>query len=263
MTTPPPRPDLGLDPATGQPLPPGPPRWDGTKPIAPIWHTVLIVVIILGFSYMGSTRTGSTLQGGTRILLYGGTFFFELILFMLIWIWIRRAGFSMRELIGGRWKSVESFLIDVAVAIGFFIVAAIFLVGVRIALGTLDIHNLNKQLADTKRTLGPLIPHTPLEAGLFVGLSVAAGLFEEIIFRGYLQRQIGALAGNAFLGILGSAMIFGLGHGYQGGRMMIVIGIYGALFGVLAHFWKSLRPGMMAHAFQDAYAGLALFFLTR
>ena len=58
--------------------------------------------------------------------------------------------------------------------------------------------------------LGPIAPHTYLEAGLFVLLSVFAGLFEEIIFRGYLQRQFGALSQNAFLGIVASAAIFGL-----------------------------------------------------
>jgi hypothetical protein len=45
--------------------------------------------------------------------------------------------------------------------------------------------------------------------------------------------------------------------------MMVVIGVYGSFFGILAHFRKSLRPGMMAHAFQDALSGLALFFFSR
>jgi hypothetical protein len=108
-----------------------------------------------------------------------------------------------------------------------------------------------------------MIPRSNLEAGMFVGLSVAAGLFEEIIFRGYLQRQFIALLRNAYLGILASALVFGLAHAYQGGRMMIAIAAYGAMFGLLAHFRKSLRPGMMAHAAQDAYSGIVLFFLTR
>jgi membrane protease YdiL (CAAX protease family) len=166
-------------------------------------------------------------------------------------------------LIGGRWPTVESFLLDVALAIGFLIAANVVLFGVRVALGTLDLHDLNKQLEETKRILGPLIPHSSIEAGLFVVLSVAAGLFEEIIFRGYLQRQFAAMARNAYIGILASAVFFGLAHAYQGGRMMIVIGVYGAMFGLLAHLRKSLRPGMMAHAAQDAFAGIALFRLLR
>jgi hypothetical protein len=33
---------------------------------------------------------------------------------------------------------------------------------------------------------------------------------------------------------------------------MITITLYGALFGILAMMRKSLRPGMMQHAMQDA-----------
>ncbi len=234
------------------------------KLIAPIWHTVLIVAIVVTFSFLGSNpQQHASTSPYARIALYGGTFLFELIIVLLIWFWIHRSGLSMRDLIGGRWKTMESFLLDIALAIGFLIAANAVLVGARIALGTLDLHHMDKQLAETKRMLGHMIPRTKVEAGLFVGLSVAAGLFEEIIFRGYLQRQFVALLGNAYLGIVASAVIFGLAHAYQGGRMMIAIGIYGAMFGLLAHFRKSLRPGMMAHATQDAYSGIALFFLAR
>jgi CAAX protease family protein len=137
------------------------------------------------------------------------------------------------------------------------------LFALRVAVGSIDLHNMKKTLDDTLKMLGPLAPHTYLEAGLFVLLSIFAGLFEEIIFRGYLQRQFVALAKNAFAGILISGMIFGLAHGYQGPRMMLVIGVYGTFFGMLAHFRKSLRPGMMAHAFQDSLAGITLFRLVR
>lgn len=248
---------LGFDPATGQPLPPR------SNLIAPLWHTVLIVVLILGNSFAGLLAKPSSAVARSRIVVYSTTFVFELILILLIWVWIRRSGVSMRDLIGGRWQTVESFLIDVALAIGFLIVADVSLAVVRIALGTLDLHHMDKQLAETKRVLAPLIPHSPLEAGMFVALSVGAGFFEEIIFRGYLQRQFAAIARNAYAGIAIAAVFFGLGHAYQGGRMMIALAVYGAFFGVLAHVRKSLRPGIIAHATQDAYSGLALFFLSR
>jgi hypothetical protein len=44
--------------------------------------------------------------------------------------------------------------------------------------------------------------------------------------------------------------------------MMIAIGFFGSFFGILAHLRKSLRPGMMAHAFQDSIAGIGLFKLV-
>lgn len=230
--------------------------------IAPLWHTLLITALILANSFLGSSKVGAVHGSGSRILLYGGTFVTQLVLILMVWFGIHLRGVRMRDLIGGRWETVEAFLLDVGIAFGFWIVALLLLFGLRIAMGTVDLHNMQKSTDDALRLLGPIAPHTYLEAGLFVLLSVSAGLFEEIIFRGYLQRQFGALGRNAVVGIVASAAIFGLGHGYQGARMMVVIGVFGAFFGILAHFRKSLRPGMMAHAFQDSIAGIALFKLV-
>jgi len=230
--------------------------------IAPLWHTLLITALILGNSLLASSKVGAVQGSGSRLLLYASTFITQLVLILLVWFGIRLRRVRMRDLIGGKWETVEAFLLDVGIALGFWFVAILLLAGLRIALGTIDLHNMQKSVDDTVRLLGPMAPHTYLEAGFFVLLSVCAGLFEEIIFRGYLQRQFGALGGNAVVGIVVSAAIFGLGHGYQGARMMVVIGVFGSFFGILAHFRKSLRPGMMAHTFQDSIAGIALFRLV-
>jgi uncharacterized protein len=230
--------------------------------IAPVWHTLLITALILANSFLGSSKVNAVRGSRSRLLLYGGTFITQLVLILIIWFGIRLRGVRIRDLIGGRWKTVEAFLLDVGLAIGFWITSLMLLFGIRIALGTIDLHNLQKSVDDTVRILGPMAPHTYLEAGLFVLLSVCAGLFEEIIFRGYFQRQFGALGRNAIVGIVASGILFGLAHGYQGTRMMIVIAFYGIFFGILAHLRKSLRPGMMAHAFQDSIAGIGLFKLV-
>jgi len=231
--------------------------------IAPIWHTLIIVALILGNSLLGSSKLGAVSNQGSRLLLYAGTFITELILIIIVWFGIRARSVRMRDLIGGRWKTVEDFLLDVAIAAIFWVGVLLLLFAVRVALGTIDLHNLEKSRNDAIHLLSALAPHNYLEAVFFVLLSVAAGLFEEIIFRGYLQRQFIALFRNAPAGIVASGAIFGLAHGYQGGRMMITLGIFGILFGILAYVRKSLRPGMMAHAFQDSLAGIAIFRLIR
>ncbi len=231
--------------------------------IAPLWHTLLIVTLILGNSLLGSSKLGAVSSQGSRLLLYAGTFITQLVLIVIIWFGIRSRSVRLRDLIGGRWKTVEGFLLDVAIAIVFWVIALLLLFAVRVALGTIDLHNLEKSKDDAIRLLSPLAPHNYLEAVFFVVLSVSAGLFEEIIFRGYLQRQFIALSRNATAGIVLSGAIFGLAHGYQGGRMMIAIGIFGIFFGILAYARKSLRPGMMAHALQDSIAGIAIFRLVR
>jgi len=44
---------------------------------------------------------------------------------------------------------------------------------------------------------------------------------------------------------------------------MSTIVIYGACFGCLAHWRRSLRPGILGHALQDTAAGLLARFLMR
>jgi uncharacterized protein len=229
--------------------------------VAPWWHTLLIILLILGNSLLGSSKLAHAGGGGhgSRLLLYGSTFITELVLILLVWFGIRLRGVRMRDLIGGRWNTVEDFLLDIGLAVGFWIVSLALLFGLRVALGLINLHNLAKSTDETFRVLGPLAPRSYLEAGSFVALSIAAGLFEEIIFRGYLQRQFHALARNAALGIILSGIVFGLAHGYQGARLMVVIAVFGIFFGILAYLRKSLRPGMIAHAMQDSLAGIVLF----
>jgi len=44
--------------------------------------------------------------------------------------------------------------------------------------------------------------------------------------------------------------------------MMILIALYGTRFGILAYRCRSIRPGMIAHAWQDSLNGV-LATLTR
>lgn len=249
--------------ATGPDASPSQPITAKHTLVAPVWHLLLILLIILGNSFLGSSKLSAVSSHASRLLLYGGTFITELVLVLIIWFGIRSRGVRIRDLIGGRWETVESFLLDFALAIGFLVVSLAVLFGLRVALGVIDLHNMEKSKDEAVRMLSGLAPRTYLEAGAFVLLSISAGLFEEIIFRGYLQRQFNAIFSNAVAGIVASGVVFGLGHGYQGGRGMVVIAVFGILFGIMAHLRKSLRPGMIAHALQDSAAGIALFRFVR
>lgn len=235
------------------------------KLIAPVWHTILIVVLILLNSFGGSqiTRTSSAASIPGRYALYVGTFVVQLIFFLLIWFGISRRGVKMRELIGGRWRSPEDFLIDVGIAFGFWFVSSVLRVAIMVALRIVDLHHPDVFAKEMKHAVAPLMPQNLPEIVVFLCLTIAAGFFEEIIFRGYLQRQFGALTRNIWIGVVASAILFGAAHGYQGTKLMVVIGIYGAMFGVLAALRKSLRPGMIAHAGQDAFSGITYFLATK
>jgi membrane protease YdiL (CAAX protease family) len=103
-----------------------------------------------------------------------------------------------------------------------------------------------------------MLPRGSTEIAFWIFLSLTAGICEEIIFRGYLQKQLLGWLKSSPLAVVISAMAFGAGHIYQGAKSAVVIGVYGLLFGILAEWRKNLRPGMMAHAWHDALSGVAM-----
>ena len=233
---------------------PPPPTIDASsrRLLAPWWHTAVVVAVLLGASIGGATGVHK-LSHGSKLPQYIWGMTWEWILTGVVWLGIRKR-FKVRDIVGGRWASFDNFLVDVLIAAGFWIVAALVL-----AAGAKLLHLDSAQKLDTmRRQLGFLTPETRLELAFWFLLSATAGFCEEFIFRGYLQLQFAALTRSMFLGALLSAAIFGASHGYEGGARMLLIGIFGLLFGILAWWRRSLRPGMIAHAWHDALSGVVL-----
>jgi hypothetical protein len=112
------------------------------------------------------------------------------------------------------------------------------------------------------RALAVLAPANGREIAAWALLCLLVGFIEEIVFRGYLQRQfIGWARGGVVAGVLASAFVFGSAHAYQGVRGMVLLTVFGALFSMLALHRGSLRAGIFAHAWHDLIAGLALALL--
>jgi len=44
-------------------------------------------------------------------------------------------------------------------------------------------------------------------------------------------------------------------------RIILPIGLYGVMFGILSHWRRSIRPGMIAHAWHDALIGIVVSFI--
>ena len=259
-----PQPELGFDPATGQ-LPPPQPGQEERKPLAPVWHTILIIILMLansaGSAWLVSRATSSSVSVSEkmRIAQYVATIGLELFLLLLVWVGLRIGGTRVRDLIGGRWDSVEDFLLDVAIAFAFAVVAYVTIAALSFGLGL----SKPSQIGEAKKLANLLAPHTWTGLLVFISLSAIAGFVEELIFRGYLQRQIAILSGKTYVGLVVSAFIFGAGHGYEGARRMLLIFVLGLMFGYLALWRKSLRPGMMGHAMFDSAQGILLFVATR
>ena len=61
-----------------------------------------------------------------------------------------------------------------------------------------------------------LVPASRLEMMVFVGVCLTAGLCEELLYRGWLVNVFRVATGSAWAAAIVSAMVFGIGHAYQG-----------------------------------------------
>jgi uncharacterized protein len=222
-----------------------------------VWHyvyTLAVVAAMVFMSFAGAHQQGQFAQKRGHVLFYVLTIGTEVVLLGIAYLGMRLSRMKLRDVIGGRWNSFEAFRVDVGIAFLFWIVSYLVLIGLALAM-----HQINPGAVDEgKKTIQLLAPHGALELLLWISMSVVAGFVEEIVFRGYFQLQFASLLRNVWAGMFVSAAIFGLSHAYEGRQRMLLIFVYGAMFGTLAILRRSLRPGMMAHAWHDSFEGIIL-----
>ena len=216
---------------------------DSKRAIAPVWHTVIVLAVLLGFSLAGALAGNITAHG--RRPIYILVMIVEWAIVAFIGYGISRQGMGMADLIGGRWEWFLDLLRDLGLGIGLIVLGSAVLNGVGYLLKAVP-----------SQALRSALPQSGMEILLWIMMSLTAGFCEEVIFRGYLQRQFAALTRAAAGGIVLQGVVFGAAHGYQGWKFMLMIAVYGTMFGLLAHWRRSLRPGMFAHFLQDGIGGL-------
>lgn len=210
--------------------------------IASPWHMLLVLCVQAYLSYRGSSRATHMLASPDRIRLYERTILFEWLVLGLVVIGVWLHGSSLDSVFGERWRSVRHFARDLGIGILFLFAA--------IVVGSVLSHGIEGSAARV------ILPLTRAEMLIWVALSVTAGICEEALYRGYLQKQFIAITRSVPAGILLSAVLFGMAHAYQGLGQALQIAVLGAMGGVLAYWCKSVRPGMIAHALQDVLGGL-------
>jgi len=103
-----------------------------------------------------------------------------------------------------------------------------------------------------------LIPRTRTEKSLFIGLSLSAGLGEELAYRGYALHVIPLLVPDLWLGAVLSSVAFGVLHAYQGPLGVARTCIVGMIFAVSVVLSGSLVPAIAAHVLIDLIAGFVI-----
>jgi len=217
--------------------------------VAPWWHTVGMFLLFIVLAALTATAQHAMPAAGAAPSPF--TLYLPLLVIEGLLLWYVRWGLarreiSLRSLIGGTWSGRRDVLRDVGIAAAMWAL-------------WMGISTLWTRLSPSaEANVNVLLPHGALGSSLWVAVSLTAGLVEEILFRGYFQRQFAAWSGSGAIGLIIQAVLFGLAHGYQGLSACVRIVGYGLLFGCVALWRRSLRPGIVAHAWTDIASGLFL-----
>lgn len=216
----------------------------------PAWHPIALVTLMLSVAIAGIISLGGDSNhadlGGSRIV---ATYVPMLTVSWGLFLYVCRVGRSRSAFValaGLEGYSVRRALGDGCLAL---LVAAALVLG-----------ELGWQLTfgDTRSVrLVAVLPVTAAEHVVWCVVALSAALTEEVVYRGYLRRELGRLLGRPVFGITGQALLFALAHGEQGGGAMLRYSVYALGLAVLARARGSLVPGILGHAAVDLAAGLA------
>jgi membrane protease YdiL (CAAX protease family) len=99
------------------------------------------------------------------------------------------------------------------------------------------------------------MPTTKNESNYFIfGVSVSAGICEELLFRAYLLLTLSQYL-PTYLAVLVSSFAFGLGHIYQGWGHVFRISLYGGVMALVYLATDSIIMPILFHVIVDMFSG--------
>jgi membrane protease YdiL (CAAX protease family) len=143
-------------------------------------------------------------------------------------------------------KSSQEIVLGIGLFIPFFLGASLFERGLQAA-----------GLSVPMKTPSFLMARGIGESVLALVLVAVVALAEETIFRGYLILRFKAITASPAAAVLLSAVIFSLGHGYEGSAGVVTVGVMGAVFAVVYLWRQSLVAPIVMHFLQD-FIGIVL-----
>jgi uncharacterized protein len=219
--------------------------------VAPKWHTLVLLALLLAPRSPLLEGTASSSKE-SRVWMYLGEFCFFWILFAIMYLGLRLSRTTLAKITGSFRTGKKELLSNVYWGLSFWllylVVAVVFV-------------QSEHSRTDLDRFLPRILPRTSLDLALFIVVAISAGFCEEMIFRGYLQKQFYALTGNKQAALLIQAFLFGAAHGYHQTAMEFGNNVaFGIAMGFLAEWRRNLIPCISAHIASDLLAGVLSFF---
>jgi membrane protease YdiL (CAAX protease family) len=103
-----------------------------------------------------------------------------------------------------------------------------------------------------------ILPQSLHEKVAWAGVSLTAGIAEEIVYRGILFGLLLGWSDSWWTAALAAAILFGVGHLVQGWKVVPIVIAYGLLFQTLYSATGSLFLPIAVHVMYDLIAGLMI-----
>jgi membrane protease YdiL (CAAX protease family) len=221
------------------------------EPLAPLWHTAALIALMIAVAVTG---TWLSVRGGGRASDEHPASRIEAVYLPLVVVNLAMLGYvcvvgrprsALRDLLGRPWRSPVRAITDVALAL----------------VGCLTIDAVEwafARLGGSPRSVAVLqiLPDSISERLVWILVAVTVGFCEEVVYRGYLQKQLAAFGGSAPVAVLCQGLLFGIAHGEQGLASASRLAVYGVALGGLAAWRGSLVPGILCHVALDLVSGL-------
>ncbi|MHC4908402.1 MAG: CPBP family intramembrane glutamic endopeptidase [Planctomycetota bacterium] len=222
-----------------------------------ILAAVLAAVAVYGMIRGQGSMKGSTLDTRDKLQIYwlNGAFLCAMA-GVTLWIWTS-ADRSLAS-IGLTWAHTS-------LGVALLITAAFVIWNVFEA----DLWSETRRMRQLARLRGdaPFLPGTAREARHFMILGTAAGVTEEIIFRGFGILYLQSFTGDSFLGVAIAValpgIVFAVAHRYQGWKAVSKIVILAIAFGAIFVITGSLVIPIILHIAVDVIGGWMGWLLTR
>jgi membrane protease YdiL (CAAX protease family) len=219
------------------------------RSIAPLWHTAALILLISAVAVIGSSLSarGAASSASGKV----GAYVPMLLVPWLLTFYVVRVGRddrahrSLATLLGAKWSSGRRAAVDLVL-------------GMAVALVILACERALSPAIDARAAaLVAILPRSLAERLAWIAVALGVGFGEEVVYRGYLQTQLGALTRRPWLGVVLQALLFGIAHLEQGPASAGRIAVYGVILGVLVRARRSVLPAIVAHVAVDLVSAFA------
>ena len=218
------------------------------------WDLLLIAAVLgIVVPWRGVTRVRALLSRADlrtmdRLVMYASTIAFQwLATGLTVWRCLAR-GWNPTDMGLALEHTVRPILVGVAIA---FVLAIFQVLGIRqMARTPVSQQGILWQLSRK------LMPQNAVESFAFIALVSTVSVCEEFLYRGFAFGLFRQLWSSGTAALLGSSLLFAIGHLYQGRRGVISTFFLGLIFAAARAWTGNIVPGIIAHFVVDLIAGL-------